>query len=94
MNGRVAAGKENWLLIKERDEAARPGQGTKLVAERPESVTTGRTIEMMIGDGLKRRVSKPWVKVVEAARAAQRILDDLGLRSFLKTTVDKRSPLK
>ena len=41
MQGRESAGRENWLLIKERDDTAVPGYGDKLVIERPESVLTG-----------------------------------------------------
>ena len=54
MSGHATARNENWLLIKEGDEAARPGQGAQLVDERPESVVTGRTIEALsvdAGDG-------------------------------------------
>src|SRR5918994_6132641 len=36
---------DNWLLIKERDPFARPGEGDKLLEERPESVLTGRRVE-------------------------------------------------
>ncbi|MGH9362710.1 MAG: DNA polymerase ligase N-terminal domain-containing protein, partial [Thermoanaerobaculia bacterium] len=43
-------GKENWLLIKERDEAARPGSGDAVVNERPESVESGQTIEQIAAD--------------------------------------------
>lgn len=39
------AGKENWLLIKERDDHARRGEGAVLVETRPESVLSGRTLE-------------------------------------------------
>lgn len=35
--------KAQWLLIKRRDEAARPG--SDVVAERPESILSGRTLE-------------------------------------------------
>lgn len=38
-------GKENWLLIKHRDEYAVDGDGQAILAERPESVKTGRTID-------------------------------------------------
>src|SRR3984893_14508479 len=38
---------ENWLLIKERDEEARPGSGDAIVVERPESVLSGKTIEQV-----------------------------------------------
>ena len=37
-------GKENWLLLKEADEEARPGSGEAIVEERPESVESGREI--------------------------------------------------
>jgi len=47
MQGRESAGRENWLLIKERDDTAVPGYGDKLVIERPESVLTGRTLETL-----------------------------------------------
>src|SRR5580693_8619016 len=42
---------ENWLLIKElRDEEARPGSGEAIVAEHPESVVSGKTIEQIATD--------------------------------------------
>jgi bifunctional non-homologous end joining protein LigD len=41
-------GKEQWLLFKGKDEAARVG--SDIVAERPESVVTGRTIEQVAED--------------------------------------------
>ncbi|HEX6200435.1 MAG TPA: non-homologous end-joining DNA ligase, partial [Thermoanaerobaculia bacterium] len=37
--------RDNWLLIKEEDAAARPGEGGRLLEERPESVESGRTME-------------------------------------------------
>jgi bifunctional non-homologous end joining protein LigD len=42
MKGR---GLKNWLLLKHRDEAARPG--SEITAERPESVATGRSLEQI-----------------------------------------------
>ena len=38
-------GKENWLLIKEKDEFARPGEGTDLVESQLTSVRTEREME-------------------------------------------------
>jgi bifunctional non-homologous end joining protein LigD len=38
---------KSWLLIKERDEYARPASQYSVVDERPESVATGRTLEQI-----------------------------------------------
>jgi bifunctional non-homologous end joining protein LigD len=46
MKGR---GVRNWLLLKHRDEAARPGHDIE--AEAPDSVATGRSIEDIAADG-------------------------------------------
>jgi bifunctional non-homologous end joining protein LigD len=45
MKGR---GEKNWLLIKHRDDAARPG--ARIVDEAPESVATGRSLEQISAD--------------------------------------------
>ena len=41
--------KPQWLLIKRRDDEARPG--ADIVAERPESVVSGRTLAELLGTG-------------------------------------------
>jgi bifunctional non-homologous end joining protein LigD len=41
---------ENWLLIKERDEEARPGSGDAVIVEQAESVASGETIEEIATD--------------------------------------------
>jgi DNA ligase D-like protein (predicted 3'-phosphoesterase) len=45
--GLTRTGDRSWILVKARDEAARPG--SDIVAERPESVRTGRTWQARAG---------------------------------------------
>jgi bifunctional non-homologous end joining protein LigD len=42
--------KENWLLIKGDDDAARPDGAADILDERPESVKTGRLVEEVAGE--------------------------------------------
>jgi DNA ligase D-like protein (predicted 3'-phosphoesterase) len=42
-------GKAQWLLIKRRDELARPS--SDVVAEQPQSVLSGRTLDELLGNG-------------------------------------------
>jgi bifunctional non-homologous end joining protein LigD len=53
MKGRAGMeqGKENWLLIKERDEEARPGAEAEIVRRMPRSVLTGRSMEEIEASG-------------------------------------------
>ena len=44
---RDRSGNQQWLLIKRRDDDARPG--SDVVAERPESVVSGRTLDELAG---------------------------------------------
>jgi bifunctional non-homologous end joining protein LigD len=50
--GGEAAGKrrENWLLIKERDEEAVPRSGDAIVSDNPLSVATGRSLDAIAND--------------------------------------------
>ena len=59
-------GKESWLLIKHKDEAAEPGAKVDVVDALPESVVSGRTIEE-IGPSFHRKGA-----VKKAAPAAKR----------------------
>ena len=59
MKGRGERGKEPWLLIKERDGAARPGHGADLLEDAPESVKSGRGVEeIAVGRKAARAVAK------------------------------------
>ena len=48
--GKPREKRENWLLIKGDDEAARPAGGADILEERPESVKTGRAVEDVAGE--------------------------------------------
>nr|WP_205800263.1 DNA ligase D [Microvirga terricola] len=50
MNGRPREKRENWLLIKADDAAARSKSAADILVERPESVKTGRMIEDVSGE--------------------------------------------
>jgi bifunctional non-homologous end joining protein LigD len=51
MGGKAAGERrENWLLIKERDEAAAPHSGDAVVAESPLSVASGRSMDTIAAD--------------------------------------------
>ena len=45
MRGRPGEKRENWLLIKAHDEAARSGRDPDILEEEPDSVVTGRSID-------------------------------------------------
>lgn len=48
MGGRArAASRDNWLLIKERDEYAEPGKGDAMINSIQKSVASGRTMEQI-----------------------------------------------
>jgi bifunctional non-homologous end joining protein LigD len=47
---RAGENEQNWLLIKENDETARPGSGDALVREQLASVASGETIEEIAAD--------------------------------------------
>jgi bifunctional non-homologous end joining protein LigD len=51
MGGKAAGERrENWLLIKERDEEAVPHSGDAVVADNPLSVASGRSLDVIAGD--------------------------------------------
>src|SRR3546814_19001291 len=50
--------RENWLLIKSRDEAAEPGRGERLLRKATTSVVSGRSMEEIAEDRDRVRNSK------------------------------------
>jgi bifunctional non-homologous end joining protein LigD len=51
MRGRAAEDGDNWLLLKEQDDAAVPRARGDIVLERPESVLSGRTLAEVAASG-------------------------------------------
>lgn len=51
MRGKANDKRENWLLIKGEDAAARPESAPDILAQRPESVVSGRTVEDLAKGG-------------------------------------------
>ncbi|HSS75189.1 MAG TPA: DNA ligase D [Thermoanaerobaculia bacterium] len=88
MHGRQGGDKgENWLLIKENDETAKPGSADAIIQERPESVESGKTVEEMAadpdrvwesnrpektGDSFKSKVAALATKAAEATKQVAR----------------------
>jgi bifunctional non-homologous end joining protein LigD len=50
MRGKPREKRENWLLIKGEDDAARTPDAPDILEERPESVKTGRSVEEVAGE--------------------------------------------
>lgn len=53
MQGKADEKRENWLLIKADDDAARAGDAPDILIERPDSVKTGRGIDEVAASGAK-----------------------------------------
>src|SRR4051794_31128956 len=50
MAGKPREKRDNWLLVKGEDDAARPAGSPDILEERPESVKTGRLVEQIAGE--------------------------------------------
>jgi bifunctional non-homologous end joining protein LigD len=69
MGGKAARERRpNWLLIKERDDAALPQSGDAVVADNPLSVETGRSLDMIAQDR-----DRVWDSQKGEATAARRL---------------------
>jgi DNA ligase D-like protein (predicted 3'-phosphoesterase) len=51
--GLTRTGEASWILVKARDEHARPG--SDIIAQQPDSVRTGRSLRELAGDRAPRR---------------------------------------
>jgi bifunctional non-homologous end joining protein LigD len=59
MGARAREKRENWLLIKGKDAAARGEADPDILAERPESVISGRTVEDIAAGRPAKKAAKP-----------------------------------
>jgi len=75
MRGRAGEKRENWLLIKARDEAARDARDPDILEDEPDSVVSGRSIEEIAANKRRRvwqsnRAARRQATVAPAPRAA------------------------
>ena len=68
---RGRSGKESWLLIKHKDDAAQPGAKVDVVDALPDSVVSGRAIEE-IGPSFHRKAAAAAKKAPAKAKGARR----------------------
>ena len=91
---------ENWLLIKENDDTARPGSGDAIVQERPESVESGQSLEEIAaepdrvwqsnraesaGDDFKAKIAAKAAKAVGAKKNRTAPTDPTDRSAEMKT---------
>lgn len=87
LKGKAEPGKQPWLLIKERDEYARPGHGAELLEQAAQSVMSGRTVEEIaagreptgaLGKTSPRRRQAPAAAAVKVRALPARLDPELG----------------
>lgn len=71
--------KENWLLIKHRDEFARPGEGSSLLAEEDRSVASGRSMPEIAAGGSVWHTDAPATRQPDVRPAEEARLDPAAL---------------
>ncbi|MBV8427597.1 MAG: DNA ligase D [Hyphomicrobiales bacterium] len=86
MAGRAREKRENWLLIKGDDEAARPAGAPDILEERPESVKTGRVVEEVAGErpGWSSKTGRIAPAAAEEASSKNRPVDPAKLKKAKK----------
>lgn len=61
---------DNWLLIKERDTYARPGEGAALLEEAPHSVLSGETVDALAAQAASDQAASDSASATETAAEA------------------------
>jgi bifunctional non-homologous end joining protein LigD len=98
MGGKAASERrENWLLIKERDEAAAPHSGDAVVADNPRSVASGRSMDAIAVDrdwvwhskSADRETAPTPAVTIEQLSGAQKGALPAGIKLQLATLADK-----
>ena len=84
MAGKPREKRENWLLIKGEDDAARAPGAPDILEERPESAKTGRLVEQVAGEqpGWSSNTGK-----IERAVATEPALDAAKLKGAKKAAL-------
>lgn len=93
MRGKRGERRENWLLIKSDDAAARPDDAPDILSERPESVKTGRTVEDVAeGAEDKPRPAKPKARRARAKDAPAGAAKDAPMPDFIDPALATLKP--
>jgi bifunctional non-homologous end joining protein LigD len=93
MARRARETRDNWLLIKADDEAARPEGADDILEERPESVKTGRLIEELEGEkpgwsSKTGKIERPSTNGRQPQRsAAKTVADPSSVKNARKSTL-------
>jgi bifunctional non-homologous end joining protein LigD len=94
MRRRPREKKEQWLLIKSEDEAARPPEAPDILEERPESVASGRSTEEIAAEphatwSSKADEAPPPPKPRARARRKKPALDPAGVEGAVKASLPR-----
>ncbi|SDS09109.1 bifunctional non-homologous end joining protein LigD [Halopseudomonas sabulinigri] len=88
---RMGGSKEQWLLIKEADDAAREHAEFDVLNERPESVITGELLPLDQQAGKKKAAGKSKAGAASKAGKAKAEKPEASVKAARKSTAKKRS---
>ena len=95
MHRRPGEKRDNWLLIKQHDDAAREPRDKDILEEKPLSVKTGRTLdEIAAGTSASktRRQAKPRARRKRKAGATRPSTDERATRASKRSRATRRPP--
>ncbi len=98
---RAGEDKENWLLVKEKDETAEPGSGEAVIERNPQSVASGLSLEEIAAnpervwqsnreEKVKTAARRAGAKAVTAKKAAGSAVDPKAIEGARKAKMPER----